>query len=296
MTLSDSRHVLVTAAVGNVGSEVVRALLSRGVPVVAADRDPSRVGKLFGEGTVRAVALDFARPETFDEAARGARAVFLVRPPPISDVGPTLNAFVDRAAAAGAEHVVFLSVIGAGKQSWVPHHKVERHLKDSKLAYTLLRPGFFAQNLGDAYRRDLVERDELYLPSGRGKVAFVDVRDLAEVAARACEDPSARGQAWDLTGGEAVSFAQAAEELTRVLGRPIRYTPASVAGYLLRQRRRRMSWGQALVQAVLHVGIRFGNAERVDPTLERLLQRRPRTLADYVREHRHLWDRSGDAR
>lgn len=290
MSGSDRRPVLVTASVGNVGREVVRALRARGTPVIAADRDPARPRRMFSE-QVPSVRLDLDRPDTFDEALRGARGLFLVRPPPVSNVGPTLNALVDRAAAAGVEHVVFLSVVGAGRQKWVPHHKVEQHLLGGAVAWTFLRPGFFAQNLGDAYRADIVERDEIYVPAGSGRVAFVDVRDLAEVAANAFDDASSRGEAWDLTGAEAVGFDQAAVELSRALGRPIRYARATVPGYLVRQRRRGMSWGQAAIQAMLHVGIRFGNAEAVDPTLEKLLGRRPRTLADYVREHRSLWDK-----
>jgi len=169
---------------------------------------------------------------------------------------------------------------------------VERHLAEGAGDWTLLRPGFFAQNLGDAYRRDLAEDDRLYLPAGRGRVAFVDVRDVAEVAARAFAEPAAHaGKAWTLTGPAALGFDEAARLLTAVLGRSIRYQPASVAGYALHLRRRGLPWGQVAVQSVLHVGLRAGQAERVDPTLPRLLGRPARTLAEYVRDHAGLWRR-----
>ena len=54
-------------------------------------------------------------------------------------------------------------------------------------------------------------------------------------------------------------------------------------------RQRKLPWGQAIVQTALHVGLRFGNAKQVDPTLEKLLGRRPRTVRDYIRDHRTLW-------
>jgi hypothetical protein len=82
-----------------------------------------------------------------------------------------------------------------------------------------------------------------------------------------------------------------ASVLSAVLERPIRYVPASIPGYLLHLRRRGLPLAQAAVQAVLHVGLRFGQAEAVDPTLERLLGRPGRTLADYVRDHAALWRR-----
>lgn len=278
--------VLVTGPTGNVGREVALALGRLGVPWVAGHRDPERARAALGGA---AVALDLERPETFDAAVRGVRGLFLVRPPAIARVAGTLNLLVDRALAAGVEHVAFLSVDGADRQRWVPHHAVERHLAARGVGATLLRAGFFAQNVGDAYRLDVVERSELYVPAGGGRVAFVDVRDVAEVAARSFVEPALRSRAWTLTGPEAVTFDDVATALTEVLGRAVRYRPASIPGYVARLRRRGLPWAQVAVQTALHVGLRLGNAERVDPALGALLGRRPRGIREYVRDHRALW-------
>jgi len=281
-------RVLVTASTGNVGREVVRALRARNITVRAADRDPRRVHALFG-GEVDAVKLDYRDRTTFG-AAQGADALFLIRPPAISDVKETLVPFVEEARRSGVEHVVFLSVAGAGKNKLVPHHAVERFLAQTR-GWTTLRPGFFAQNFGDAYRRDIVEDARVYVPGGRGRVAFVDVRDIAEIAAMIFASPSEHdGNAYTLTGGEAVGFRRAAELLTEVLGRAIRYDAASLVGYVRHLRARGMPWAQVGVQTVLHAGLRLGQAERVDPTLERLLGRRPRSLRAYMEDHRDTWE------
>ena len=159
--------------------------------------------------------------------------------------------------------------------------------------WTILRPGFFTQNLGDAYRQDIVERDRIYVPAGRGRVAFVDVRDLADVAAMVFAHPSVyERHGYTLTGAEAVDFMAVAASLSQTLGRPIRYDPASVWGYVHHLRRRGLPWAQLAVQTVLHLGVRFGQAAQVDSTLEQLLQRRPRTVRDYVQDHRVLWKAS----
>ncbi|MDQ3032063.1 MAG: NmrA family NAD(P)-binding protein [Myxococcota bacterium] len=261
--------ILVTAAAGNVGREVARALRARGADVRAADR----------------ATIDFRDPSTWDAALDGCRAVFLLRPPAISDVEHTLNAFVDRARARGVESFVFLSVAGAETNTFVPHHAVERRLIEGPRDWTILRPGFFAQNFEDAYLRDVREDDRIYVPAGKRRVAFVDVRDLAEVAAAALLEPAAhRGQAYTLTGGEAVSFDTAAALLSRALGRTIRYEPASIVGYALHLRRRGLPRGQIAVQTILHVLLRLGQAESIDPTLGALLGRPPRTLAEYFRD------------
>jgi uncharacterized protein YbjT (DUF2867 family) len=287
------RPMLVTAAAGNVGREVVAELVRRGVPVRAAERDLARASAVAASGVER-VRLDFTDRATWGPAVAGCDAMFLLRPPAISDMRATLVPFVDRARDEGVRHVVFLSVAGAGSNKLVPHHAVEAHLAASREPHTILRPGFFAQNLQDAYLRDITEDDRLHLPAGEGRVAFVDVRDVAEVAALALVDPAAHAaKAYTLTGPEAIDFRAVAEILSDALGRTIRYVPASVLGYVHHLRRRRgLAWQHALVQTILHVGLRWGQAQTVDPTLARLLGRPGRTLCTYVHDHAHLFGRA----
>lgn len=279
--------VLVVGSTGNLGRAVVDGLVRRGVPVRAGTTDSGRLGN--GPGA-RAVHLDLRDPATFRAALDGARGLFLVRPPAIARVGPTLNALVDAAVAAGVEHVVFSSVTGADANRLVPHHRVERHLQASGTGWTILRPGFFAQNLADAYRADVLRDDRLLLPAGRGRAAFVDTRDVGELAALVLADPEPhRGAGYVLTGPEALDFDAVAALLSEATGRAIRYEATSALRYLRHVHAQGRPAAQAVVQTVLHVGLRHGQAERVDPTLGRLLGRPGRTLAEYVRDHRALW-------
>lgn len=285
--------VLVTGSTGNVGREVVRALLAKKVAVRAAGSAVDRVVALFGSA-VEAVALDFRNPETFAPAAAGCDAVFLLRPPPISDVKATLNAFIDSAAAQGMRQVVFLSVAGAENNTLIPHRGVEDHLQKAQVGWTLLRPGFFADNLGDAYRPDIVEDDRIYVPAGAGKVAFIDARDIAAVAVEALLAPQVhRGKAYWLTGPEAVSFDEAARLLSQELQRAVRYQAASIPGYGWHLKvHRGLPAAQVAVQLVLHVGLRSGGAEPVSPHVQELLGRPPLALGDYVRDRVALWRKS----
>jgi uncharacterized protein YbjT (DUF2867 family) len=284
-----SAPVLVTGAVGNVGREVVRSLRALGRTVRGADLSVGAIRSMHG-AEVEAVLLDYEAHETFAAAVKGCEAIFLVRPPAIACMESTLLPFIDAALATGVKHIVFLSCAGAATNKLVPHHAVEKHLAASGAPHTLLRPGFFSQNLGVAYRQDIAEEGRLFLPAGRGRVAFVDIRDVAEVAATILEDPLAHlNAAYDCTGPEALSFEETARLMTDVVRHPIRYEPASIAGYVRHLHVRGLPLAQIAVQTVLHVGLRFGQSEKIDPTLERLLGRRPRTLATYVRESAELW-------
>lgn len=288
-TTNGNGKVLVTGANGNVGREVVRALRARGAVARAVDLSVDDVRATHG-GDIDAARLDYAAPSTFAGALDGCTSLFLVRPPAIADMETTLLPFIDAGLASGIEHIVFLSVHGASSNKLVPHHAVELHLAACGAGYTFLRPGFFAQNLGTAYRADIAEDGRLFLPAGRGRVAFVDIRDVAELAALVLDDPRAHhAMAYTCTGPEAFSFEEAARLMTDVVRRPIRYEAASIGGYVRHLHVHGLPLAQIAVQTVLHVGLRYGQLEVIDPTLERLLGRRPRTLATYVRESAGLW-------
>lgn len=287
--MTSPARILVTGAVGNVGREVVRAMAERGHGVRAADLSVSAIRAMHGD-TTDAVRLDYEDLTTFERAIEGCDGLFLVRPPATACMESTLLPFIDVAMTKGVKHIVFLSCAGAATNKLVPHHAVEKHLSERDVSHTLLRPGFFSQNLGAAYREDIAEDGRLFLPAGRGRVAFVDIRDVAELAAIIFEDANAhRGCAYTCTGPEAFSFEEAARLMTDVIRRPIRYESASLAGYVRHLHLRGLPLAQIAVQTVLHVGLRFGQVEKIDPTLERLLGRRPRTLATYVRESASLW-------
>lgn len=286
--MTTTATVLVTGASGNVGAAVVEQLHARGMRVRAAGPAPARPAER--APGLEAVQLDLTDRATFGPALVGVRRVFLIRPPAIARVGATINAFVDAAAAAGVEHVVFSSVAGADRNRVVPHHRIETHLARSGMGWTVLRPGFFAQNLATAYGTDIRDHDRIHVPAGDGRVAFIDTRDLGELAAIVLADPRPHvGRGYLLTGPRAVTFEEVAALLTEALGRRIRYEPATALGYLRHLRTLDLPLPQRLVQTVLHLGLRRGDAEVVDPTLERLLRRPARDLHDYITDHLHAW-------
>lgn len=286
-------RVLVTTAHGNVGREVVRQCRARGLQVRAAQTRALPSGPQ--DGAEECVRFDFLDRSTWPAALDGCDALFLVRPPPLGNMAETLCPFVDAAYARGVRQIVFLSVAGAERMKWVPHRQVELHLEQTGRAWTILRPGFFAQNLKDAYRQDIAEDDRIYVPAGRGRVAFVDAADIGAVAAHVlAKGHEFFGRSLTLTGAESLDFEQVAALLSGALGRTIRYEPASIAGYAFHLRTRRgMPWMQVAVQTILHVGLRRGDAEQIDPTVERLLARPPRRLAEFIREHAALWQPQG---
>lgn len=269
---------LVTGATGHVGGSVVRALRAKGARVRCATRDRPRADDL-GES----VPLDFEQPTSFSKALSGVDSVFLMRPPPIFRVGPTLNRFLDVAVASGVSSCTFLSVAGAEGNKLVPHRRVEDHLRTLPLEWTILRPGFFAQNFIDAYRQDIL-RGELVLPAGDAKVAFVDTADLGGAAARVMlTSKDHAGREYELTGSKSYSFSAAMVMLSTLLHRPIRYRSATPLSYWMRLLRAGSSPLHATILTAINAGLRDGSAAKTTPDLVKLLGRPATGLEAFFR-------------
>src|SRR5512139_749509 len=191
--------ILIIGALGNVGIQVVNALQAAGRTVRAADRDLTRLRDGFGS-SVECVRFDFSQPETFAQAFEGVERMFLMRPPQISNVKRDMFPAIDAAKQAGVKYVVFLSVIGIEKMTFIPHYKVEIHLKEQGFQTTFLRCSFFMQNLSTTHRREIKERSEIFVPVGNAKTSFIDVRDIGAVAARILTEDGHAGKNYNLTG------------------------------------------------------------------------------------------------
>jgi len=278
---SAAKPILVTGASGNVGAPLVDQLTDRRHEVIAASPQPRQT-------TAGVRRLDFEDPTTFAAALDGVGSVFLMRPPQISDTKRFIRPFIAAMTEAEVDHVVFLSLMGVNRA--MPHWQVEQDLTSSGLAWTMLRPSFFSQNLGGAYQADIRDHDRIRLASGRGRTSFIDARDIAEVAAQVLAEPAAhRGRAYTLTGPEAIDYPFVASILSAELGRPIKYEPIGLLRYRRELLAQHLPSAFVNVQLLINVVARIGLAAKVDPTLPRLLERPARTLHDYIHEHCALW-------
>jgi uncharacterized protein YbjT (DUF2867 family) len=282
--------ILVTGASGNVGREVVCALQSLDQPIRAAVPDEENARLVPGEG-IDTVLLDFYHPDTYPAALDGVGRVFLMRPPAIADIERTLAPFIDAAQAAGVEHVVFLSLMGVNPR--VPHHRVEHKLKHSHIPHTLLRPSYYMQNLNTTHAADIRDRDEVFIPAGRGKISFIDVRDIGEVAAGIFTGHGHVNQAYTLTGSQALSFAEVADIFSEVLGRPIVYANPSPDQFARRMRANGLPEELITVMLGLYATVRLGLGAKVTRDAQKLLGRPPIPFRQYVEDYAGHWQQTG---
>lgn len=278
-------RILVTGATGTVGADVVREL-EKAHPEIEVVKASAR--RRIGPGWVE---FDFLRPETFAGALEGVSRVFFMRPPALAEVRAQFGPFLDALAGVPKlDCVVFLSIQGAEGMPWVPHRKIELEVQKRNLPWTFLRPAFFFQNLSGTHGEELQQTGELALCAGKGRTAFVDTRDVAEVAASVLANPGKHlHRAYELSGRQALTYAEVVGELGRAAGRTLRYRPLGFVSFYRHCRRRGIAGDQAAVMVLLYGLCRFGQAARTSNELEGLLGHAPRTLAEFAFDFASAW-------
>lgn len=280
--------VLVTGATGNVGQAVARHLLEAGVSVVSAVRDPSDPQVLPGTD-VRVV--DFEDPSGWDTAFAGVDRVFLLRPPPISDVHKYLFPVIDRALECEVKQIVFLSLQGVQFNTATPHHAVEKYLKVRGAPFTFLRPNFFMQNLSTTYRDDIRDLGEISVPAGRARTAFVDTDDIGAVASRVFTESGHLGKAYTLSGEQSLSYYAVAKLLTAELGHEVRYAAPTVAQYVAKLQKDGESADYIDVQKMIYKVVRTNVSAFPNRTIRKITGRPATTFAEFAHRERDVWER-----
>lgn len=275
--------ILLTGSTGLVGREVANRLAGR-APVRLAVREP-----VPGAGATERVRFDFRDPATFEAALRGVSRVFLLRPPRLARARRDFGPFVAAMRQAAVSQVVFLSVRGAARNPLLPHHGIERLLEASGLAWTHLRPNDFMQNFATVHRDDIRGRGEIWAPAGRGRTSFVDVRDVAEAAARTLTEPGHERRAYTLTGDGAFSLEEVAALLSDVLARPVAYRNPGIPAFLRHMRAAGHPLALGLVMTGVYTVARLGLAAEVTLDLARLIGRPPTALRSFVEDYADVW-------
>jgi uncharacterized protein YbjT (DUF2867 family) len=279
----DTFMLFVMGATGRMGGAVLRHADG---PTRAASRSGRPVA-----GATETVRFDLEDADTHAAALVGCSTLFAMRPPPSLSRAP-FDALFASARKAGVGHLVCASVYGAEGSRVLPHRHMEAAARESGIAYTFLRPADFMQNLGDVHGARIQDTDEIVVPAGRGRSAFLDVEDIGYACAAILRDPAPHlGQGYDLTGPDALSFEDVATIMSRVLDREIRYRSVSVPVFVASEIRRGRPWSIALVMSALYTVQRFNRAAPVKLDFNRLTGREPGDLATYIERERDAFAR-----
>ncbi|MDQ0390710.1 SDR family oxidoreductase [Labrys monachus] len=272
--------VLVIGATGTVGKHVVEGLLAKGEAVKAA----SRTGKPVGDA--ERVVFEYGKPETFEAAFEGVdRAYVLLASGHVDAKGLLLPLIA--AAAARKVKVVLQSVLGVDADDAIPYRQVEIALETSGTPYVILRPNWFADNFHTFWKPG-IDHGQIALPAADGKSSFIDARDIAAGAVAALTSSDFDGRAFNLTGPEALSYAEAALILSEVIGRPIAYNAIDDATFIGILTGAGVPADYAAFLASIFHPVRAGWTAAVTGDVETLTGRPPRSLRTYATDNASL--------
>lgn len=283
--------ISVIGATGTVGSALLPLLVQRGAAVRALAHSEAGRGRIEALG-VEAVDGDLDRPQTLDRAMEGCDRVFLVSPPHPHQVARECAA-IDAAGRAGVDHMVAVSVMGAGADSPVAfarwHAEIDDHLQASGLSWTILRPsGFMQAHLLPV--ATVTTEGRWYGMTGDGVTAYVDVGDVAAVAASVLATPGHTGVVYELTGPAALSQPEAAAQLSDILGRPVAYVEVPAETFRANLTGGGLPDWLADDLVALYQTTRNGHAATVTNTVELVTGRPARTYRELVETRRGDFD------
>ena len=216
--------ILITGAIGAVGSEVVKRLCAHGVQVRAVARDP-RKAEANRLPHVQFVQGDFEDLDSMRRACSGVDRAFLLTNSTERTEHQQI-AFTRVAQQSGVRHIVKLSQLHADTHSpgrFLRYHAaVEAAVQASGLTFTFLRPNLFMQGLLN-FRQSIQEKSAFFAAAGDARISAVDVRDLADAAVAALTTSQHDNKIYALTGPDALTFAEMAHQLSEAIGRTITF-------------------------------------------------------------------------
>ncbi len=269
--------IVISGASGNLGGRVARRL---GQPQRLLVRDAARAPEVAG---AEVAVAEFADRDAVRRALDGAATVLMVSASETPDRVERHRAFVDAAVEAGVGHLVYTSFVGAGPEATFTlardHGATEEHIRASGLAWTFLRDNLYADFIPVLAGDDGVIRG----PGGDGRAAVVAQDDIADAAVAVLREPGAHaGRTYDLTGPEALTFAEMAAIVSRATGREITFHDETLPeAYASRARYEAPRW-QLDAWVSTYTAVAAGELAVVDPALERLLGRPATPLAQVL--------------
>jgi uncharacterized protein YbjT (DUF2867 family) len=163
------------------------------------------------------------------------------------------------------------------------HFKSEEYLRHSGMAYTILQPHSFMQNL--LMMAPGIKQGAIYGNFKDGKVAFIDVRDIAAVGVAALTEEGHDGKTYLVTGGEALSYAELSSKLSSIVGKEVKYvdipTDAAIQGM------KGVGMPEWLAKDLAKLGEVFaaGHGAHTTDVVETVAKKKPFTVDQFLHDH-----------
>jgi NAD(P)H dehydrogenase (quinone) len=283
--------ILVTGATGGLGHAVVETLLQTINPTQLAvlARDPAKAADLQAQG-VAVRQGDYSDYESLTAAFAGVEKLYFVATSSMTDRIQQHENAVKAATAAGVKHLVYTSFQRKTEDGTSPvafieeaHLATEKLIKQSGLTYTILKHALYLDVFPPFFGPQVLENNTIYLPAGTGRGAYASRHDLAVAGAAVLTSPGHENQAYELAANTTYSLADFAEALSTLSGRAIQYVAPSPAEFVAQLTQAGVPAENSQMAAALMSAIAQGEFDFSDPTLEKLLGRKPESPTEFLK-------------
>lgn len=282
---------LVIGGTGMVGSMVAAGLLKQGVNVRVMSHTPDKLKKL--PTGVEGFRADLDDPDTLPAAFDGIDSVFLLNAVGLNETNEGLSA-VSAAKAAKIKKIVYMTVTMPKGSETIPHFRsklpVEKAVRDSGIAYTILRPNNFFQN--DLWLKSAIMQYSVYpQPIGGKGMNRVDVRDIADCAVNALMKAGHEGQTYEVHGPDALTGEGVAGTYTKHLGRAVRYSGDDINAWAEKSKGAMPEFliaDMRIMYQFFQDNGMIASKDDLEKT-QKLLGHKPRTFDDFVKEISMEW-------
>jgi (4-alkanoyl-5-oxo-2,5-dihydrofuran-3-yl)methyl phosphate reductase len=282
--------ILITGATGNIGTELVKLLASKGSSLRVVSRDEKKVAHL--DPRIERIIGDLHEPSVVQRALQGIDKLFMI-PVLLDPDHESDRLLIDEAKRAGVGHIVMVSsgVVRLGDKNpiGILHRQKEVFIEETGIPWTFLRPGGFMSNVLRFWLDTIKSQGKVFNPSGDGKTAPISPYDIAAVAAVALTTTGHEGKVYDLTGPELVSAHDQVRILSKVLGKPIQCIDIPVQAAAERMKAAGLPEAATEGLSKLWTRVRKGEGAFQNNEVERLTGKPAQTFETWCHEHREAF-------
>jgi len=295
--------ILITGATGSIGEHLVKILSLYDKEFCISLRSTScnnplvsrKIETFRNQGLIKFIEMDYNNLESISHnKLEGIEKIFLLTPY-LSILDVTKKIVTEAQKTKSVKHIVKLSDMGTNlappPSGGMRHRQAENVIAESGLQYTFLRPNYYMQNFIKVSYSPSINGRTFYLPLENARASFVDIRDVAEVAAAILHEKSNKhyNKVYDITGRHRLNCSDVAGILEIILGEPITYVTITeqTAKTGLIKAGFQLEWVDYILD--FYRIIREGRMRRISKTVESILGRKPISFETFVRDHVELF-------
>ena len=283
------RKILITGATGNVGHAVIDTLqkLPHNYTIMAGVRHTRAANQINFAHCVIIISFNFEDNSTHQNALENCEVLFILRPPQLSDAEKYFAPLIASCVKGQVKHIFFLSVQGVEKSKFIPHHRIEKLIVESKIPYTFLRPAYFMQNFTTTLRKDITAKNRIYLPAGKSKFTLIDVDDIGTVTAIVIINYKKHSnKTYELTSADRLSFLEIASIISANCGRQISYESPNLVRFFIVKRQEKVPVPYVFILIMLHYLPRFQKEPKISSCVSDLTGVLPVTFTQFVSKNK----------